>query len=281
MNSLMLINEPRRKQPYLVNPVNPWRKITVPKHRFAVWQDKKTKRFAKAPAWALAKAPTLWKKNHKKAAKKVSRKSHKGHRKVHARRVSAFKPADIRAMERQFIQLSGVTKQKKGAKKIMKHSRKHTRRTHRKTRHNPFSVKGAMKGFIDTNMLIDGSLVIGGMVATTVAMDFASSKVAFLSTPLGKGLGKLGLAFLVKQGGKMAKVNPRYTNMLALGVIVSAVKDVGEIILPKLGYTGGIKLLGLNSGYAGPSMLASSGYAGPANPSLSVGGGDDSYAYSD
>ena len=279
----MLINEPRKKQPYLVNPANPWRKITVPKHRFAVWQDKKTHRFAKPPAWAIARAPKMWKKHHGKKAKtarKVSRKSHKGRKRVARRRLSSFKPADIKAMERQFIQLSSPKrktrrKSQKGAKKIMKH-RKSSRKSHR----NPFNFKGAMRGFADTGMLIDGSLVVGGMIATTLAMDYASSKIAFLSTPIGKGLGKLGLAFLVKQGGKFAKINSRYTNMLALGVIVSAVKDVSEIILPKIGYTGGVKLLGLNSGYAGPQMLGSSGYSGPEIANA-FSGGDDSYAYSD
>jgi hypothetical protein len=285
MNSLMLINSPRKKQPYLVNPVNPWRKITVPKHRFAIWQDNKSKRFAKPPAWALSKKP-----HFRKRKIKLSRKSHTGHKylltKRHTRIISPFKPTDIKAMERQFIRLSSHRpKSHKGAKSMKtRHHRKHAvkhHRKHRRTHSNPFSLKGMTRGFADTGMLIDGSLVVGGMLVTTLAMDFASSKVAFLSTPVGKGLGKLGVAFLVQQGGKMLKINSRYTNMIAIGVIASAVKDVAEIVLPKLGYTGGVKLLGFGSGYGGPQLpsLSSTGYS-PDNTLASGDESDGDFAFS-
>lgn len=267
----------RKKQPYLVNPVNPWRKITVPKHRFSIFKDAKSGQFSKPPTWALNRKPKIKKL-------KLSRKSKIVHKhllaKRHIKKISALKPLNLKAMKRQFIKLSPhKVKSHKGVIH-MKHRKSH-RKSHRRTRHNPFSLKGMAKGFADTGMLIDGSLVIGGMIGTTIGMDFAASKIAFLSTPIGKGLGKLGLAFLVKTGGKYLKIQPRYTNMVALGVIVSAVKDVAEIVLPKIGYTGGVKLLGLASGYSPETSqgLASTGYS----PDLAAGGEaeESAYAFSD
>jgi len=284
MSEILLVNSPREKQPYLVNPANPWKAITIPKHRYAVWQDKKTKRFAKAPAWAEKTKGSFLKKHHLGKKKKISRKSKAGHRKVVARRavrrITAPVPAAFtRTMTRQMEVLGGLRKApgiKRSHKTMKTRKTRKARKAHRKTRRNPFNFKGFAKGFVKTDMLIDGALVAGGMFASKMAMDFAASKVAFLATPTGKIIGRVALGGLVKMSDKVG-VPSRYANMLAIGVIAPAVLDIAEMVLPMVGYKGGVRLL--ESGYMpdAPQGQIASGYM-PDAPQGGVAAGEFNFS---
>lgn len=282
MSEILLVNSPREKQPYLVNPANPWKAITIPKHRYAVWQDKKTKRFAKAPAWAEKTLGSFKKKHHLgKKKTKISRKSKAGHRKAAARRAArkTIAPLFVRPMVKQMEVLGGLRKApaiKRSHKTMKTRKTRKARKAHRKTRRNPFSVKGFAKGFIKTDMLIDGALVAGGMFASKMAMDFAASKVAFLATPTGKIIGRVALGGLVKMTDKVG-VPTRYANMLAIGVIAPAVLDIAEMVLPMVGYKGGVRLL--ESGYMpdAPQGQIASGYM-PDAPAGGVAAGEFNFS---
>jgi hypothetical protein len=224
--------------------------------------------------WAKKRKHSFETKHHLgKKAKVAHRKTRKGHKKAVARRhfkrvsvpsVSMPSKAAIAmemSIQRQLKNLK-TRKGRKGAKtmKSRKHSaRKGHRKSYRKTRRNPFSLKGFTKGFVQTDMLVDGALVAGGMFASKMAMDFAAGKVAFLATPIGKIAGRVVLGGATKMLLPKVGLSDRKANMVAIGVIAPAVLDLAEMILPRLGYTGGVRLL--SAGYM-PDVAGrlSSGY---------------------
>ena len=105
-------------------------------------------------------------------------------------------------------------------------------------------------------MLVNGAYVAGGMFASKLIMDFAGARVAFLSTPTGKIVGRVLGGTLVSQSHRLG-VPKQAANMMAIGFIAPAVLDVAEMVLPRLGYTGGVRLL--SSGYM-PTRQLESGY---------------------
>ena len=269
----------RRKKPYLVNPVNPM--VSLHPH-IRVWRDPTTGKFgdkkrkskivlsrrklehdllhraAHIPASYVAGTHLLG------AAGKVVRKVKKA---KHTRTMHA-------AAKAAFVKRMALARKAKGLKKVVKHvirrrkvarpaihkavkiNRKHRRpimaKRHKKSRKhsrkNPFSLKGIMgtaKGFVSTDLLIDGSLVAIGMVVSKYGLDFAGSKLPILSTPYGKLGTRLGLGFGVLYSGKW--IGKRYAEPIALGFIAPAILDVVEMVLPALLPAGGVKLL--QSGY--------------------------------
>lgn len=116
------------------------------------------------------------------------------------------------------------------------------KRRHHKTRRNPLAAISRMtKGFVNTNLLMDGSLVAGGMIASKFAVDFASTKFAFVATPVGRIATRVVLGSAVLLGGKKWG---KYTEPLALGFIAPAVVDLVTMLVPAgLLPSGGVQML--------------------------------------
>ena len=266
MASLLMVNPHRRKkQSYLLNPVNPFETISYPAHKTEMFRIAKTGVFKKMKtkkhkAKAKHKKPAMLAavkkilrthkrkhivKHHKKISHKAAPKRVTAKRKAHKRRKASKLGAILaKPFAPGKIKLFGPTGQilsKKGGSTMAR------RKSHKKhTRRNPFNLKGMTKGFLDTNLLIDGSLVAGGMLASKFAIDFAASKVAFLATPTGKLIARVGLGMGVLFSGKY--IGKRYAQPLALGFIAPAVLDAVSMIVPaNLLPAGGVQRL--NAGY--------------------------------
>jgi len=283
--SILLVNPMRKKQPYLVNPPtgNPWRAISVPKHRYAVWQDRESGRFAKPPKAALARKRSFQKAHHIKI-KPLARKLKAAAKRVKRKLKRAVKKAAPSVAPAKKVSVKSKPSRAKGARKM---ARRKTARKGRKTRRNDWpgqprrhraaAKKGWRRGhkigrklvrrnppafalgqFVPkTDMLVDGAYVAGGMFASKILIDFVGARVPLLSTPVGKIVGRVFGGTLVSQSYRVG-VPKNAANMLAIGFIAPAVLDVAEMVLPRLGYAGGVRLLG--AGYMPVRSQIEGGY---------------------
>jgi len=260
MSSLLMVNPHRRKkQSYLLNPANPFETVNVGAHKFTAKYSKKTGRFMKKRKNPLKKLAKKLARKHKlvKTAKRHVAKRHvarKISRKV-VRRVkrssrrsakTALKALLAKPLARS-VSLFGPSG--KVIKTVKRHSNKGgsnmARRKHRKSRKhsNPFNLKKLSKGFVDTNLLMDGALVAGGMVASQFVINFAASKIPYVATPLGKIIARVALGSGVLMGSKYIG-GKRYAGPLALGFIAPAVVDAISMVVPAgMLPAGSVKLL--------------------------------------
>jgi hypothetical protein len=193
---------------------------------------------------------------------KHTRKMHAAAKAAFVKRMALARAAKGRKhpmakVARKAVKISRRKVAKKAIRKAVKITRSHRRITmakrHKKSRKhashkNPFSLKsmmGTAKGFISTDLLIDGSLVAVGMVASKYGVEFAAGRLPFLATPYGKLGSRLLLGFTALYSGKW--IGKRYAEPIALGFIAPAILDVVEMTVPRLLPAGGVKLL--ESGY--------------------------------
>jgi hypothetical protein len=227
-------------------------------------------------------------------AKKV-RKIHKAKhtRKVHALSKAAFLARMAAGRRKAALKRGGKKALVKMAKRVVSHRRKAVkhavkklvvkshrrigakimakRRKSRKISHkNPFKgILGKAKGFVSTDLLIDGALVAVGMTVSKFGLDFAAAKVPFLATPYAKLGTRLAGGFGVLYAGKW--IGKRYAEPIALGFIAPAVLDVVEMVLPNLLPAGGVKMLA--SGYM-PDVQAQVSLEQGYMPDVQSGVGD-------
>lgn len=240
----------RRKQSYLLNPHNPMEMIHYPARKKKLWRSPISGVFggpARKRLEILGMRETekelmkISKRKHPflKVAKKITHKKRRAHKKLH----KAVKRHVIVKAVKKHLERKATPKRSRPSpiKAVVKAIRKSHRRTktmakrksHRRARRhsNPFSLKGMTKSLVSTELLIDGSLVAGGMVASKFVMDFAASKMAFLASPIGKIAGRVVLGSLVIFGKKYIG-GDRYAKPLAIGFIAPAVLDLVTMVVP-------------------------------------------------
>lgn len=250
MSSALLINPLRRRQPYLVNPVNPPVWIDYPARRTKLFRYAEgtfgAPKMKKHPFLKVAKK--LTKKAKRTLRKAVTSKARKAHKKVHKavkRRVArkAVRRHIRRAVSKPRISpiKAVVVAKLKTVRRIKTMAKRKSRRAHRSHR-NPFSLQNMTKGMVSTELLLDGSLVAGGMVASKFVMDFAASKMAFMANPIAKIVGRVVLGSVVIMGKKFIG-GDKYAKPLAIGFIAPAVLDVVTMVVPaNLLPAGGVKM---------------------------------------
>lgn len=251
MSSLLMVNPmKRKKQSYLLNPANPFEQVHVPAHSFKAFRSGKTGKFAKTKKRKNPLAKAMKKAFRKKVAKKISRKhvkrTIKRAVKRGARKAFRAKLAKPLAPRPGMIKLFGPSGSVLKSIKIRKGGSIMARRKHRKARKhiNPFNLKKLSKGFVNTNLLMDGALVAGGMVASQFVMNFAASKIPYVATPLGKIISRVVLGSGVLMLAPKVGLKSRFAGPLALGFIAPAVVDAVSMVAPAgLLSAGSVKLL--------------------------------------
>jgi len=232
----------RIKQPYIVNPIteNPYEMFTIPSRKVLA----KTSRAGK-----FEKVVSLSKRRHHKAKRisaksfkrlltkssakpKVAKRTHKVAKRGH--KISRKKLQKSFGIYKDLLKVSKMrmTKKDRAYKKHYKlnpllvvNPRRRKSMARRKSwkRRNPF-ISRVQIGQV-SNLLIDGALIVGGIMAGKFLMDNIS-KVKFFQKPVMKVGGQIVLGSLVYLiGSKIKKIPLRYTNLLALGIIAPAISD--------------------------------------------------------
>ena len=230
----------RIKQPYIVNPIteNPYEMFTIPSRKVLA----KTSRAGK-----FEKVVSLSKRKHHKA-KRISAKSFKKllmkssakpkvakrtHKVKRGHKISRKKLQKSFSVYKDLLKVSKMrmSKKDKAYKKhyklnpllVVNSRRKSMARRKSWRRRNPFISKVQI-GQV-SNLLIDGALIVGGIMAGKFLMDNIS-KIKFFEKPVMKVGGQIVLGSLVYLiGSKIKKIPLRYTNLLALGIIAPAISD--------------------------------------------------------
>ena len=245
----------RRKQSYLLNPANPMETVHFPARDSRMFRVGTTGVFGRKKKTAMKKK-SHHKKSHKKSlikrlASKLVRKLHRKHAKrvVHHKRKHPVKisrkvhKAKRKAARKAVKKTShNPRRMARRIKRMIRRNPMAKRRHHRHVRRNPLAGLSRMtKGFVNTNLLMDGSLVAGGMIASKFAVDFAAAKIAFVATPVGRIVTRVVLGSAVLFGGKKWA---KYTEPLALGFIAPAAVDLITMLVPAgLLPAGGVQML--------------------------------------
>ncbi len=211
----------RKKQPYLVNPynpLNPYEIINVP-HRVMVAETDKKGRF---------KRLATIKKGKRKKAKKISAKQGRKLFSLAKRKVMKRKKTHkIHRVRKNPILTIGnpITKRRKSMR-----------------RKNPLTFIKQREGKELLNLAIDGGVIVVSSTASKLLMDNISRRVKFLSKPVGKIAGHMGLgAIIYMVGSKIKKIPHHYVRLATIGAMLPAIIDVVDYVKSKVA---GVKELG-------------------------------------